>query len=138
MKIKCYSLSLLFFMTSVVVESCSKGFGDIRDKNLKQATLARLDSVPDLKYMGMSDSHELPGNKFQTVIIYYITDSTGTSTEYNVRITTNADCSEIYSWEEMDTHILTDVKQKVNDKMKGKVIDLDGNLIERLIKLKNR
>ena len=86
----------------------------------------------------MSDSHELDGDKFQTVIIYYVTDSVGNHTEYNVRVTTNDDCSEIYSWEELNTHILSDVKQKVSDTMKEKGIDMDGSLIDALIELRNR
>ena len=72
------------------------------------------------------------------MIICYVTDSAGNRTEYNARVTTNDDCSEIYSWEEMDTHVLGDVKQKVNDKMGEKGIDMDGSLIDALIELRKK
>lgn len=138
MKTKCFILPLLFLMASVAIVSCSPRKGDLRDRNLEQATVARLDSVSGIQYVGMSDSHELDGDKFQTVIIYYVTDSVGNHTEYNVRVTTNDDCSEIYSWEELNTHILSDFKQKVSDTMKEKGIDMDGSLIDALIELRNR
>lgn len=138
MKTTNYALALLILMVSIAMASCSIGKGDRRDKNLEEATLARLDSVSGIQYVGMSDSHELEGDKFQTMIIYYATDSIGNRTEYNVRVTTNDDCSEIYSWEVMDTHILGDVKQKVNDKMKESGIDMDGSLIDALIELRKR
>lgn len=138
MKTTNYTLALLILMVSIAMASCSLGKGDRRDKNLEEATLARLDSVSGIQYVGMSDSHELEGDKFQTMIIYYATDSIGNRTEYNVRVTTNDDCSEIYSWEVMDTHILGDVKQKVNDKMKESGIDMDGSLIDALIELRKR
>ncbi len=138
MKTTNYTLALLILMVSIAMASCSIGKGDRRDKNLEEATLARLDSVSGIQYVGMSDSHELEGDKFQTMIIYYATDSIGNRTEYNVRVTTNDDCSEIYSWEVMDTHILGDVKQKVNDKMKESGIDMDGSLIDALIELRKR
>jgi hypothetical protein len=114
------------------------GKGNLREKNLEQATLDRLDSVPGIQYVGMSDTHELEGDKLQAVIIYYVTDSAGNRTEYNVHVTTNDDGSDIYSWEEMDTHILSDVKQKVNDKMEEKGIPMDGSLIDALIELRKR
>jgi hypothetical protein len=138
MKTTNYTLALLILMVSIAMASCSIGKGDRRDKNLEEATLARLDSVSGIQYVGMSDSHELEGDKFQTMIIYYATDSIGNRTEYNVRVTTNDDCSEIYSWEVMDTHILGDVKQKVNDKMKESGIDMDGSVIDALIELRKR
>lgn len=138
MKTKNNTLALLILMVSIAIASCSIGKGDRRNKNLEEVTLARLDSVPGIQYVGMSDSHELEGDKFQTVIIYYVTDSVGNRAEYNVRVTTNDDCSEIYSWEEMDTRILGDVKQKVNDKMKESGIDMDGSLIDALIELRKR
>lgn len=138
MKTTNYTLALLILMVSIAMASCSIGKGDRRDKNLEEATLARLDSVSGIQYVGMSDSHELEGDKFQTMIIYYATDSIGNRTEYNVRVTTNDDCSEIYSWEVMDTHILGYVKQKVNDKMKESGIDMDGSLIDALIELRKR
>lgn len=138
MKTKCFILPLLFLMVSFAIASCSPRKGELRDRNLEQATLARLDSVPGIQYVGKSYARELDDDKFQTVIICYITDSVGNRTEYNARVTTNDDCSEIYSWEELDTHILSDVKQKVTDTMEEKGIDMDGSLIDALIELRKR
>ncbi len=138
MKTKCFILPLLFLMVSFAIASCSPRKGELRDRNLEQATLARLDSVPGIQYVGKSYARELDDDKFQTVIICYITDSVGNSTEYNARVTTNDDCSEIYSWEELNTHILSDVKQKVTDTMEEKGIDMDGSLIDALIELRKR
>lgn len=138
MKTKNYLLSLLILMASFAIASCSPSKGELRDRNLEQATLARLDSVPGIQYIGKSYARELDDDKFQTVIICYVTDSVGNRTEYNARVTTNDDCSEIYSWEEMDTHVLGDVKQKINDKLEEKGIGLDGSLIDALIELKKR
>lgn len=138
MKTVNYTLAILILMVSFVIASCSPRKGELRDRNLKQATLARLDSVPGIQYVGKSYARELDGDKFQTVIICYVTDSVGNRTEYNARVTTNDECSEIYSWEEMDTHILGDVKQKVNDKMEEKGINLDGSLIDALIELRKK
>lgn len=138
MKTKNYTLALLILIVSIAIAACSMGKGNLRDKNLEQATLARLDSVPGIQYVGMADTHELDGGKFQTVIIYYVTDSVGNRTEYNVRVTTNDDGSKIYSWEEMDSHILSDVKQKVNDKMEENGIPIDDSLIDALIELRKR
>lgn len=120
MKTKCFILPLLFLMVSFAIASCSPRKGELRDRNLEQATLARLDSVPGIQYVGKSYARELDDDKFQTVIICYITDSVGNRTEYNARVTTNDDCSEIYSWEELNTHILSDVKQKVTTRWKKK------------------
>lgn len=138
-----YTLALLILMVSFAIASCSPGKGKLRDRNLEQATLARLDSVPGIQYVGKSYARELDDDKFQTVIICYVTDSAGNRTEYNARVTTNDDCSEIYSWEEMDTHILGDIKgdiikQKVSDKMEEKGIDMDGSLIDALIELRKK
>lgn len=138
MKTKCFILPLLFLMVSFAIASCSPRKGELRDRNLEQATLARLDSVPSIQYVGKSYARELDDDKFQTVIICYITDSVGNRTEYNARVTTNDDCSEIYSWEELNTHILSDVKQKVTDTMEEKGIDMDGSLIDALIELRKR
>ncbi len=138
MKTKNYTLALLILIVSIASSACSMGKGNLREKNLEQATLDRLDSVPGIQYVGMSDTHELEGDKLQAVIIYYVTDSAGNRTEYNVHVTTNDDGSDIYSWEEMDTHILSDVKQKVNDKMEEKGIPMDGSLIDALIELRKR
>lgn len=138
MKTKCFILPLLFLMVSFAIASCSPRKGELRDRNLEQATLARLDSVPGIQYVGKSYARELDDDKFQTVIICYISDSVGNRTEYNARVTTNDDCSEIYSWEELNTHILSDVKQKVTDTMEEKGIDMDGSLIDALIELRKR
>lgn len=138
MKTKNYLFSLLILMASIAIASCSPSKGELRDRNLEQATLARLDSVPGIQYVGKSFARELDDDKFQAVIICYVTDSVGNRTEYNARVTTNDDCSEIYSWEELDSHILENVKQKINDKLEEKGIGLDGSLIDALIKLKKR
>ena len=133
-----YTIAPLILMVSFAIASCSPRKGELRDRNLEQATLARLDSVPGIQYVGKSYARELDDDKFQAVIICYVTDSAGNRTEYNARVTTNDDCSEIYSWEEMDTHVLGDVKQKINDKLEEKGIGLDGSLIDALIELKKR
>lgn len=133
-----YTLALLILMVSFAIASCSPRKGELRDRNLEQVTLARLDSVPGIQYVGKSYVRELDGEKFQTVIICYVTDSAGNRTEYNARVTTNDDCSEIYSWEEMDTHILGDIKQKGSDKMEEKGIDMDGSLIDALIEFRKK
>ncbi len=138
MKTRNYALAHLILMVSLAISSCSSRKGELRDRNLEQATLARLDSVPGIQYIGKSYARELDDDKFQAVIICYVTDSVGNRTEYNARVTTNDDCSEIYSWEEMDTRILGDVKQKVNDKMGEKGIDMDGSLIDALIELRKK
>lgn len=138
MKTKNHFITLLILMVSFAIASCSPRKGELRDRNLERATLARLDSVPGIQYVGKSYARELDGDRFQTVIICYVTDSVGNRTEYNARVTTNDDCSEIYSWEEMDTRILGDVKQKVNDKMGEKGIDMDGSLIDALIELRKK
>ncbi len=133
-----YTLAHLILMVSFAIASCSPRKGELRDRNLEQAILARLDSVPGIQYVGKSYARELDDDKFQTVIIYYVGDSLGNGTEYNVRVIANDDCSEIYSWEEMDTHVLSDVRQKLNEKMEEKGIGLGGSLIDALIELKKR
>lgn len=133
-----YTLAHLILMVSFAIASCSPRKGELRDRNLEQAILARLDSVPGIQYVGKSYARELDDDKFQTVIIYYVADSLGNGTEYNVRVIANDDCSEIYSWEEMDTHVLSDVRQKLNEKMEEKGIGLGGSLIDALIELKKR
>lgn len=72
------------------------------------------------------------------MVIYYVTDSLGNKSERNARVTANDDCSEIYSWENLDCQVLGDVKQKVTDKMEEKGIDLDGSLIDALIEIKRK
>ena len=100
--------------------------------------LAYLDSVPKIEYVGMSDVYVLDDNRLRTVIIFYGTDSIGNRIERNARVTTNSDCSEIYAWEDLDSKVLEDVKQKISDKFEEKGINLDDCLIDELIKLKRR
>lgn len=138
MKAKNFFPSLLFLIGLFLISSCFNGIGDVRDKNLEQATLARLDSVAGIRFVGISNTREIDENKFQAVIIYYVTDSIGNRNEYNVRVTTNYDCSEIYSWEELDSEILSDIKNKVSEKMSEKGIDLNESLIDALMKIKKR
>lgn len=138
MKKKTISLSIAIFMATLLLSSCSMGKGDIRDRNLEQAALTRLDSIPNVEYVGMSDVRTLDDNRLQTVIIYYVADSVGNKTEHNARITANEDCSEIYSWEDLDTKVLEDTKQKVTDKLVEKGINIDYSLIDKLIELKKR
>lgn len=118
MKTKNSILPLLFLMVSIAISSCSSGMGDKRDRNLEQAMIAHLDSISGVQYVGMSDTRELNGGKFQTVVIYYVVDSVGKRTEYNARVITNDDCTEILSWEDLDSQVLGEVKRKVSDKMK--------------------
>ena len=135
MKAKNY---LLLLLLSLSIVSCSLGKGDKRDRNLEQALLARFDSITNIQYVGMSDIHELDENRFNTVIIYYVTDSIGNRTECNARVTTNDDCSEIYTWDDLDSKMLENAKQMVTDKFEEKGINLDSNLIDALIELKRR
>ena len=127
-------------MATLVLPSCSScsGKGDLMDRNLAKALPQHCDSVSNIRYVGMSDVHELDGGKLGAVIIYYVTDSVGNRTEHNVRVTANSDCSKIYSWEDLDTNVLEDVKQKVSEKLEEKGIDMDVNLIDALIELKRR
>ena len=133
-------LAVVILMASISLTSCSfgSGKGDLRDKNLERALLTRLDSIPGLEYVGMSDLHVLDENRLQTVIIFYSTDSIGNRIECNAKVTANNDCSEVYTWEDLDSKMLEEVKQKVSDKFEEKGIDLDGSLIDELIKLKRR
>ena len=135
MKTKNYMLLLI---VSLIIASCSFGKGDVRNRNLEQTMLARFNSISNIQYVGMSDIHELDGDRFQTVIIYYITDSIGNRTEHNARVTTNDDCSEIYTWEDLDSNILSYTKRMVSDKLEEKEIGLNVNLIDALIELKKR
>lgn len=133
-------LAIVILMASLSLKSCSfgSGKGDLRDKNLERALLTRLDSIPGLEYVGMSDLHVLDENRIQTVIIFYATDSIGNRIECNARVTANNDCSQVYTWEDLDSKMLEEVKQKVSDKFEEKGINLDGSLIDELIKLKRR
>ena len=115
-----------------------RGKGELRDKNLEHALLTRLDSIPGIEYVGMSDVHVLDDDRIRTVIIFYATDSIGNRIECNALVTANNDCSEIYTWEDLDSKVLEEAKQKVSDKFEEKGINLDGSLIDELIKLKRR
>ena len=129
-------LTTMFFL---LLLSCSMGKGDRRDQNLEQVLLGRLDTIPYVRYVGKSDVRTIDGNRLEAVIIYYVQDSVGNEVERSVRVTSNDDCSEIYSWEELDTEILGQSKQMVSEKFKGKGIDIDGvSLIDALIELKKR
>ena len=133
-------LAIVILMASLSITSCSfgSGKGDLRDKNLEHALLTRLDSIPGLEYVGMSDVNVLDDNRLQTVIIFYATDSIGNRIECNARVTVNNDCSQIYTWEDLDSKVLEEVKQKVSDTFEEKGINLDGSLIDELIKLKRQ
>lgn len=133
-------LAIVILMVSLSLTSCSLGTGkgDQRDKNLEHILETRLDYYSDVEYVGMSDVHVMDNNRLQAVIIFYVTDTIGNRIERNVRVTTNNDCSEVYIWEELDSKVLEDVKQKVNDKYEEKGINLDGSFIDALIELKRR
>ncbi len=126
-------------MAVATLKSCglSAGQGDKRDRNIEIATLNYLDSIPGVAYIGLADTHDIEEGKFQAVIIYNVTDATGHKTEHNARVTTNRDGSEILSWEDLDSHILSDTKQKITDKMEEKGLPLDGSLIDALIQIKH-
>lgn len=138
MKNKIISFATVILMAYIVLASCSMGRGDLRNKNLEQAVLARLDSVPEVEYVGMSDVRTLGDNKLQTVIIYYVTDSTGNKIERNARVTVSDDCSEVYAWEDLDSRVLSDARQMVSDKLEEKGINIGGSLIDAVIELKKR
>lgn len=139
MKSKISILAVTVMMAFVAFQSCGigQGKGDSRDRNLERATLARLDSIENVEYVGISDVHDT-GNGCNAVVIYYVSDSLGNKVECNARVTANDDCSEIYSWEDLDCNVLNDVKQRVTDKMEEKGIDLDGSLIDALIEIKRK
>lgn len=137
---KIQMLAITFLMALATLSSCGWGVGkgDKRDRNIGNATLAYLDSIPGVEYIGLADSHELEDGKFQAVVIYNVTDSTGNKIELNARVTTNADGSEIFNWEDLESEMLTDVRKKVSVKMEEKGIPLDGSLIDALIELKKQ
>lgn len=86
----------------------------------------------------MSDVSKSDDDSFKAVAIYYVTDSVGNKLERNARVTTNDDCSTIYTWEDLDSNILGDTKQMVNDKLEEKGINMDSSMIDALIELKKR
>ena len=138
MKKKLLRLAIAVIMAQTTLTSCgwNVGQGDRRDRNIGIATLSYLDSIPDVEYIGLADAHDLEDGKFQAVIVYNSTDDAGNITEHNARVTTTNDGSEILSWEDLDSSVLSDTKQKITDKMEEKGIDLDGSLIDALINLK--
>lgn len=137
---KILTLAIAVIMVHAALTSCgwNVGQGDTRDCNIGNATLVYLHSIPDVEYVGLADTHDLEDGKFQAVVIYNVTDSAGHKTEHNARVTTNHDGSEILTWEDLDSEVLSDTKQKITDKMEEKGINLDGSLIDALIELKKQ
>ena len=137
---KFVTLAIAAIMAHAALTSCSwnMGQGDIRDRNIGNATLAYLDSISDVEYIGLADTRDLEDGNFQAVVIYNVIDSAGNKSERNARVITSGDGSEILAWEDLDSNVLSDTKQKISDKMEEKGINLDGNLIDALIELKNQ
>lgn len=137
---KILTLAIALIMAHAALTSCgwNVGQGDTRDRNIGNATLAYLDSIPDVEYIGLADTHDLEDGNFQAVVIYNVTDSTGNKKECNARVITNNDGSEILIWEDLESNVLSDTKQKITDKMEEKGINLDGSLIDALIELKKQ
>lgn len=141
MKKKIVTLAIAIIMAQATLTSCgwNVGQGDKRDRNIEAATLNYLDSIPEVEYIGLADTHNLEDGKFQAVVIFNVTDSAGNKTECNARVTTNGDGSEILSWEDLDSSVLSDTKQKITDKMEEKGINfVDGSLIDALIEIKKQ
>lgn len=140
MKKKILTLAIAVSMANAALTSCgwNMGLGETRDRNIGNATLAYLDSVPEVEYIGLADTRDLEDGNFQAVVIYNVTDSAGNRTERNARVTTNNDGSEIVSWEDLDSTVLTETKQKITDKLEEEGINLDGSLIDALIELKRQ
>ncbi|MDE6553226.1 MAG: hypothetical protein K2K98_09765 [Muribaculaceae bacterium] len=138
MKRKLTPFAIALAIAYLLLPSCRMGIGDRRDRNIQHALMAYLDSAPEFEYVGMSDTHDLDGDRLQAVVIYYVVDSTGNQTEHNARVTTNHDCTEILTWENLESTVLKDTKRKVNEKIQEKGINIDGSLIDTLLKLKNR
>ena len=141
MKKKIVTLAIAIIMAQATLTSCgwNVGQGDKRGRNIEVATLNYLDSIPEVEYIGLADTHDLNDGKFQAVVIFNVTDSAGHKTECNSRVTTNSDGSEILSWEDLDSSVLSDTKQKITDKMEEKGINfVDGSLINALIAIKKQ
>lgn len=134
------TLAIALIMAHAALTSCgwNVGQGDTRDRNIGNATLAYLDTIPDVEYVGLADTHDLEDGKLQAVVIYNVIDSVGNKTECNARVTTNNDGSEILAWEYLDSNVLSDTKQKITDKMEEKGINLDGSLIDAIIEIKKQ
>jgi hypothetical protein len=137
---KFVTLAIAAIMAHAALTSCSwnVGQGDIRDRNIGNATLAYLDSISDVENIGLADSRDLEDGNFQAVVIYNVIDSAGNKSERNARVISTGDGSEILAWEDLDSNVLSDTKQKISDKMEEKGINLDGNLIDALIELKKQ
>ena len=138
MKTESALFCIAFLTASFLLASCSMDKGDRRDSNLEQAVLTRLDSIPNVEYVGVSDVHTLDDNRLQSVLIYYVTDSIGNRVERNAQVTINEDCSEIFVWEDLDSNVLGETMQTVSDKLEEKGIYMDRSLIDALIELKKR
>ena len=136
MNLKFHLIAIALLMAAVALSSCTTGQNVRRDRNLEQALLARVDTVPYVEYVGMSDVSNNNDHTCSAVIIYYVTDKDGVKTERNARVTANEDCSEIYAWEDLDTQILDSVKQQMTDRFEENGISVDGSIIDNIIKLK--
>ncbi len=99
MKNKILKLAIALIIAPSTLTSCgwNMGQGDNRDRNIGKASLAQLDSIPNVEYIGLADTHDLEDGKFQAVVIYNVTDTAGNKTEHNARVVTNYDGSEILS-----------------------------------------
>lgn len=138
MEKKTLMLAIALIMAQAMLTSCgwNVGQGDRRDCNIGIATLNYLDSIPNVEYIGLADTRELEDGKFQAIVIYISTDAAGNKTEHNARVSTNGNGTEILSWEDLDSSVLTDTKQKITDRMEEKGINLDGSLIDAFIEIK--
>lgn len=133
------TIAIAAMMAYAALQSCGYREGDRLDRNLRVSVIAHLDTIPDVEYVGHFDTEHPIENGQQLLragIIYHITDSAGNRVERNARVTTNADGTEIISWEELDCQTLSDVKQQVADRFHEAGIDIDGDFIEELLKLK--
>ena len=137
-KILMPAIALIMALSTLTCCGWNVGHGDRRDRNIGYTTHNYLDSIPDIEYIGMADAHDLEDGNFQAVVIYNTVDAAGNKTEHNARVTTNSDGTEIISWEDLDSHVLSDTKQKITDKMEEKGINLDGSLIDALIQIKKQ
>lgn len=137
-KFQMSAIAILIALATLTSCGWNVGRGDVRERNIGNATLARLDSISDVEYVGLADTREIDGGRFEAVVIFNVADSAGNLTERNARVTTNSDGTEILKWDDLDSRILSDAKQKINDKLEEKGIDLNESMIDALINLKNR
>ena len=88
MKRKILTLAIAIIMAQATLTSCgwNVGQGDKRDRNIGIATLDYLDSIPDVEYIGLADTHDLEDGKFQAIVIFNVNDATGNKTEHNARV----------------------------------------------------